>query len=440
MRRTVMLIALVAFACQEDTDEAPPPDAGRTLADAAPPRIEDAAPPRMDVAPAVDVAPPDADLVDAAPDEPDAAPEPDAMPLPACGDGEDNDGDGRVDLLDPGCEARDDDDETDPPPCAGRPLIDLNAALAEGEFVMGTTEDAGGGYAGTCGGLAGGEVVFTYTVESTADALVFRTDYEETTAPTVMYVRSDCEALGDLGCNRGNNASPGTRLRFEPPEPGTYYIVIDTGSRDGGGAFKLGLEIDPLPLCGNGQDDDGDRKIDIADPGCEDELDDDETDPDPLPRCADGLDNDEDGLIDYPDDPDCPRASSDSETPLACMHDEVIILPTEGGEVQTNTGNAGNDYQADCGGRANEQVFALFLPAPADIVFEMVQGSYDTLIFVRRACDDPATEVDCDDDGGSGTLSRIDISNAEPGPYYFFVDGFSERTGTGTARITVTPR
>ncbi len=63
MRRTVMLIALVAFACQEDTDEAPPPDAGRTLADAAPPRIEDAAPPRMDVAPAVDVAPPDADLV-----------------------------------------------------------------------------------------------------------------------------------------------------------------------------------------------------------------------------------------------------------------------------------------------------------------------------------------------------------------------------------------
>ncbi len=437
MQRFSLVIVLVAFGCSTADDNAPgqtgEPVARDANLDREPQRDAFVRPP-MDAEPDAAVEP-DGDPPDAAP------PPPDAAPLnPACGDGVDNDGDGRIDLLDPGCTARDDNDETDPPPCGGRALIDLNAIVADGSLAEGTTTGADEGWAGSCGGLAGGEVVFTYTVESVADAIVFRTDYDETTSPTVLYIRPACEAREDLACNRGSVALPGTRVRFEPPAPGLYYVVVDTGARDGGGAFRLGAEVNPLPQCRNGQDDDRDGRIDDFDPGCADGDDDDELDPDPVPRCADGIDNDDDMLIDYPDDPDCDRASSDSETPLRCNMGEVIVLPPEGGQVAVDTNGGADNYQGGCGGSGPERVVAIYVPGPSDIVFETTGANFDTLIWVRRDCDDGNTQVGCDDDGGDGTQSRLQLNNAEAGAYYFFVDGFGGRAGQTTARVTVTPR
>ena len=71
--------------------------------------------------------------------------------------------------------------------------------------------------------------------------------------------------------------------------------------------------------CSDGEDNDGDGKIDHPeDPGCASPDDADETDPPPPPKqCADGQDNDGDGKADHPDDQGCSSAEDDSEAPDA---------------------------------------------------------------------------------------------------------------------------
>jgi glutamine amidotransferase-like uncharacterized protein len=66
--------------------------------------------------------------------------------------------------------------------------------------------------------------------------------------------------------------------------------------------------------CDDGLDNDGDGLVDLADPGCVDVNDDDETDPLPLQQCEDGIDNDGDGAIDFPDDFGCTQGTDSNET------------------------------------------------------------------------------------------------------------------------------
>lgn len=56
----------------------------------------------------------------------------------------------------------------------------------------------------------------------------------------------------------------------------------------------------PPKACGDGLDNDGDGKVDGADPGCSGASDDDEYNPPPV-ACNDGVDNDGDGLVDLAD-------------------------------------------------------------------------------------------------------------------------------------------
>jgi hypothetical protein len=76
-------------------------------------------------------------------------------------------------------------------------------------------------------------------------------------------------------------------------------------------------EVAPASQCSDGQDNDADGVIDLADPGCTDPSDTDETDPPPpvAPACSDGLDNDADGVIDLAD-PGCGGPTDTEETDL----------------------------------------------------------------------------------------------------------------------------
>jgi hypothetical protein len=76
--------------------------------------------------------------------------------------------------------------------------------------------------------------------------------------------------------------------------------------------------------CFDGEDNDGDAEIDFPfDPGCESELDPQESDPFVPRACSDAIDNDRDGRIDFDrngngmidleDDPGCESAADDDE-------------------------------------------------------------------------------------------------------------------------------
>ena len=97
-----------------------------------------------------------------------------------------------------------------------------------------------------------------------------------------------------------------------------YYYSVQTVSPAGTSACT---NVDPgyakVTKCSNGLDDDGDGRVDLADPGCKgDPKRDDEKDPDG-PVCDNGKDDDGDGKIDYridgKGDPGCDSPGDESE-------------------------------------------------------------------------------------------------------------------------------
>ena len=358
---------------------------------------------------------------------------------PACSDGIDNDEDGASDYPDDtDCMSAASTTEAGAGACgAGRQVINLNQALAGAEFVDGNTGQGTPGYVGTCGGNAGPEVVYAYTVAEFTGAIEFTTEYPETTAPTVLYIRSACDDPQDLGCNRGSAMTPGTHVRIERAEPGTYYVVVDTSLRDQSGAFRLGVHTVDAPRCSDRRDNDVDGRTDLDDPGCVDAADDDEADPVPLPECGDGVDNDGDGLTDYPNDPTCHAAGGPRETDASCqLSQDITLIDAPGGLVHSSTLALADHYQGQCGGQGPESIVAVNVLQPGSITVDILNNDYDTVIFARAACDDPATEMGCNDDF-NGTASHLDLVTPAAGVYYIFIDGFAGEAGNCDVQVTV---
>jgi hypothetical protein len=362
--------------------------------------------------------------------------EADGEPAPACANAADDDADGRIDYPeDPGCQGRGDMNEADPPVApvcsngmdddadgltdypadpgcaaaadadesgacgAGHDAIDLNAALAADGHYDGALEGGSADFAGSCGGGAGPERIFEYRLPERVGALIFRTDHPETDKPTVVYVRSACLDPLDLVCNRGAEANPGTVARLERPEPGLYYVVVDTSSAAlGPGAFRLTVETIPADACDNARDDDGDGRIDLADPGCTAADDLDEADPLEVPACANGLDDDMDGQTDYPNDPDCAAAGTPLEGPLCNPAVNLVEVAAPGGQYNAVLGVGDSTTDSRCGpGLGIETVFAVSVLEASRISIRAVDPAEgDFQVSVRESCDAIESELDCD--------------------------------------------
>ena len=47
------------------------------------------------------------------------------------------------------------------------------------------------------------------------------------------------------------------------------------------------------------------------------------------------------------------------------------------------------------------------------------------------SCDDSSAQIECNDDGGQGNLSKLEFERLEPDLYFVFVDGFGLRSSGG---------
>ena len=241
----------------------------------------------------------------------------------------------------------------------------------------------------------------------------------------------------------------------------------------------------PRPPCSNGADDDGDGIVDYpSDPGCRSMLDDDETDPpDPPPRCRDGIDNDADGDIDFPNDPGCADIDDDDEAELfetECSNgsdddgDGVSDFPDDTGcasaadpseanaafmsecgpflveEAFPSSGEAEHDFEGDtynnlqspeCGGFGREWLWTYEVTSSTALVVSTDDPAttIDTVVYVRGACRDTATEEGCHDDVSGGHNSFLVVPRIEPGTYFIVLDTYSI-TESGHVRITVEQR
>ena len=241
---------------------------------------------------------------------------------------------------------------------------------------------------------------------------------------------------------------------------------------------------DPIKLCADGLDNDGDTLIDLADPGCANAEDNDEYNAGP-PECGDGMDNDGDGKTDFPNDPgclngnqnseadDCPSGpncpacgdgadndrdnASDYPNDSGCMNaadDDEFVLDTSAcgvgtmisflpdGNPVTVTGTAGtgtsNLISPTCQGRGQENVYVVRVDEPITMVASTDTGAstFNTVLYVREACRDDATELVCNDDiSPTNNKSRISV-DLTPGVYFLVVDA-RDLASSGNYSLTV---
>ena len=183
-------------------------------------------------------------------------------------------------------------------------------------------------------------------------------------------------------------------------------------------------------VCNNRIDDDGDGRVDCDDADCS-------ADPACIPAgfeiCTNGIDDDGDGRVDC-DDADCSAEPTCSTTGGdACADALVATLGTNTGAVR---GEASTLSSAFCGGSGPEQVWTFVAPESRTYCAQTAGSSFDTVLYVRTVCDQPASEETCNDDA-SGLQSEVEFRALAGETLSVIVDAFNPGTN-GTISLTIT--
>ncbi len=380
-------------APEPDPDMAPEPDGTpEPEPDAAPEPGPDANPePEPDAAPEPepDAAPePEPDAApepepDAAPEpEPDAAPEPepDAAPEP------------EPDAGPPG----------DPGTCGAPFDIEI------GDLGEGSTADAPSAHGGSCGADGAPEAVWRLRspVDTTACVRTNGSDFD-----TVLHVRRDrCADGAEAGCDDDGGEGTRSALTVELRRGQDVYIFVDGFSGLGDpAAGDYRLRVLDGPCAANAECvDDGDCRGDdrCAGGACSPppECDADRPCP-PAFVCEAGR------CVDPPLDP-----------PGTCGNPIPIAV---GDTVEGDTRGAPPSLEASCGSDAEgpDVLYALAVERDGPLCVTSDGSDFDTVLHAYiGACGGP--EAGCDDDGGEGSRSALDIDGLAGVTYIVAMDGY----------------
>ncbi|MFN3198961.1 MAG: hypothetical protein ACE366_11240 [Bradymonadia bacterium] len=345
----------------------------------------------------------------------------------ACNDGEDNDGDGLVDLEDPGCSSEGDPDEFDPPP---PPACD-----------DGLDNDLDG--------------LTDFPNDPGCSSRQDETEENELQQPQCTdTLDNDSDGridLEDPGCT-----NPADMTEADPDERPACNDVIDN---DGDGVIDFPAEPgcaaagdddedDPAspPACGNGMDDDGDGFVDYPnDPGCAGVGDRDEADPSRPTECSDGRDNDVDGRVDYPDDEGC-TSSGDTSERGSCgdFYDPPRL--DDGETVTIDTSRGLFESQGTCGGNGSPELVVSYLldhPVEALTITTDNPGTLvPTTIYVRLTnCLEPLAEIACvrENQNAVAIGNTLTIPDPPQGELLVYIDGVAGAGGPVELRVDETP-
>ena len=389
--------------------------------------------------------------------------EPDMARPPQCNDDIDNDGDGLVDGFDRGCTSLTDDDERDPetiPACEdgldndndglidypndperGAPsdLYEARPEMVQPECSDGEDNDGDGN--------------IDFPVDrgcASADDL-----YEEGDPATIPQCSDerdndadDLVDISDPGCSDENDTLELNGPTEERPRcsdgidnDGDGFIDFP---RDPGCTRASDPEETTLPFpteCYDDEDNDGDGLVDFPfDPGCSGVGDESEANRLIIaPQCADGIDNDNDGSIDYPMDNGCFSAGDDTERG-ACgesfesgsLENGVIVR----GVLAQGTASA----SGSCGGGGGKEIAFRYtvrrrLQALV-ITTDFPDNEIESVLYVRRLCGDPSSEIYCSQEPVDGFPSQtIRVETPELGEYFVFLDSASNASGNFAIRL-----
>ncbi|MEE2787654.1 MAG: hypothetical protein VX589_09970 [Myxococcota bacterium] len=359
---------------------------------------------------------------------------------PQCTDQKDNDGDGLIDLADPGCRNARDNDERDPQ-CADGLDNDGDGLVDTFDPGCGSTEDNDETNAAAQPECGDG-------LDNDANGLVDEEDpgCESTTDVSERFVASDAgaacatsaECPDSMGCRAG---------RCLPPSPACNDLkdndadgLIDFPEEPGCLAAGDDDESDPIetPACMNTVDDDGDGLVDYPnDPGCAGKGDTSELDKIVTPACADRQDNDRDGLADG-EDPEC-RSAADGSERGACLDEYDPPSITTDESLIVNSADGVFETEGTCGGVGSPEKVVLFRlnsDLEALIISTANPGTVaPSTLYVRyRDCLSTAQQVEmaCATEAATAQTpgQTIRIPFPRKGDYFIFVDGVSGAGGT----------
>ena len=161
-------------------------------------------------------------------------------------------------------------------------------------------------------------------------------------------------------------------------------------------------------------------------------------------ECEDGVDNNCDGTADE----GCPGTvdtcdEEEEDCGDTCERVRTVELPDRGERVEVwgNTSSASSAFTGSCGRgvRSPDHVFLLSISESGTYDIETTwpgSDSFDTVLILRSVCNDPDSELACNDDRHSSTyFSRIhrDLS---PGRYFLIVDGY-ENGSSGNYHLRI---
>lgn len=250
------------------------------------------------------------------------------------------------------------------PECAmGCPDRDLGSRVGR-ELATGTTVGAGNDSSGTCRSGSAPELAFRWVAPASGRFVI---DTNGSGYDTVLYVRAGSCAGLELACDDDGGDGFQSRVTVTVARGDTLILFVD-GFGSASGAFTLSIEAEATPrevVCNDGIDNDGDGRIDCADPDCAGT-------PDcctPSPEiCDDGVDQDCDMRVDCAD-PDCARS------PLCC---------TPVPEMCTGGVDEDCDMRVDCADPDCAGSPACCTPRP-----EVCSGGIDEDCDLRIDCGDP---------------------------------------------------
>lgn len=270
--------------------------------------------------------------------------------LAACSDGWDNDGDGRIDRLDPDCLTDQDNSERPKDPQCTSPNIasekeqcrnglddDLDGLTDALDPGCWNTPGVPGSYEPTRNNEAAATSECQDGIDNDSDgakdhpadfSCVSRLDHDETNVKAQCQDGIDNDAdgatdLADFSCS-------GTQDNDETNPKAACQDGVDNdgdGATDHPSDFSCSTkqdddELNPKSQCQDGVDNDGDSLVDANDPGCPDRQSNNEGSA--TTQCQDGIDNDADGAIDYPADFSCSNgADTDESNPKAQCQDGI---------------------------------------------------------------------------------------------------------------------
>ena len=275
---------------------------------------------------------------------------------------------------------------------------------------------------GECGGLFGQEANFTFVVNA---AQAVHLDTEGSLADTILSVTTACgDPLSEVACDDDSGGGLASSLDFQARAGVRYYVVVDTSLFPG--PFVLNFDVGGAgpPPAGCIDDFDCDFNEICAGGNCV---------PDNGAECA--------VAADCGAGQRCDAGVCVADAPVG----DVCAAPIEmvgSGDYRGSTVGLPNQMGSQSCQRSasgGEMVFTFQLENGGQVTLDTDGADFDTVISVRTACANAASEVACDDDGGLGVRSLTQVQAQGGVRYFVVVDGYSGESGDVVLRYQAPP-